>query len=84
MLRVIESHKIIQLIELNENDELDAKDIQENYYTLEDGFKVLEGPVLGPLSAISNAAAIGFLGAVCLIFPRLYCFIAKRRENKKA
>ena len=34
-------------------------------------FKVLQGPVLGPLCAISSSLGIGFLGLLSLISPRL-------------
>ena len=36
--------------------------IQENYYAVEDGFRVLHGPVLGGLCMIGSAAACTFLG----------------------
>ena len=82
LFRVIDSQKIVTLVELAKDKDLEAKDIQENYYALEDGFKVFQGPVLGTLSAIAISMALGFLGTLSLAAPNLYNFIAKRKKAK--
>ncbi|WP_026665431.1 MFS transporter [Butyrivibrio sp. FC2001] len=75
-IRIIEVHRINWLIGLTADDNVEGKDVLENYFALEDGFKVLHGPILGPLCAISTSVGIGFLGLLCLVSPRLYSFIA--------
>jgi predicted MFS family arabinose efflux permease len=75
-IRIIEVHRINWLIGLTADDNVEGKDVLENYFAIEDGFKVLHGPVFGPLCAISSSVAIGFLGLLCLISPRLYGFVA--------
>lgn len=78
LLRVIDNYKIVSLIRINEKDGVDGKMIQENYYAVEDGFRVLHGPVLGGLSMIGSAVACTFLGLLCIVSPRLYHFISSR------
>ena len=80
MIRVIEVHRINWLIGLTANDEVEGKDVLENFFALEDGFKVLHGPVLGPLCTISSSVAVGFLGLLCLVSPRLYGMIASKQK----
>lgn len=75
--RVIDNFKIVSLIELNNDKELNNKDIQENYYALEDTFRILHGPLLGSLSAISSGVALSFLAGINLIPPRIYTFLQK-------
>ena len=82
LFRVIESRKIVILVDLAKGKDLEAKDIQENYYALEDGFKVLQGPVLGTLSATAISLALGFLGLLSLAAPNLYSFIVNRMKTK--
>ncbi len=71
MNRVAEVHRINWLIGLLAGDDTDGSDVLENCFALADGFKVLQGPVLGPLCAISSSLGIGFLGLLSLISPRL-------------
>lgn len=78
MIRVIEVHRINWLIGLTADDNVEGKDVLENYFALEDGFKILHGPVFGPLCAVSSSLGIGFLGLLCLASPRLYGFIAPK------
>jgi predicted MFS family arabinose efflux permease len=81
MNRVIEVHRINWLIGLTADEEgIDGTDVLENYFALEDGFKILHGPILGPLCTISSSVGIGFLGLLCLISPRLYGAIAAKQH----
>ncbi len=80
----MEVHRINWLIGLIESEDVEGKDVLENYFALEDGFKVLHGPVLGPLCTISTSVAMGFLGLICLISPRLYGVIASRKIKNKS
>ncbi len=75
--RVIDNFKIVSLIELNNDKELDNKDIQENYYAIEDTFRILHGPLLGSLSAISSGITLAVLAGINLISPRIYTFLQK-------
>ncbi|MBQ9008165.1 MAG: MFS transporter [Clostridia bacterium] len=77
--RVIDNYKIVSLIELNGNTQIDNKGIQENYYALEDTFRTLHGPLLGGLSAISTGVALGFMATINLILPRIYSFIHRKK-----
>lgn len=81
MIRVVEVHRISWLIGLTENDGVEGKDVLENYFALEDGFKVLHGPVLGPLFTVSSSVAAGFLGFLCLVSPRVYGMIAEKMKT---
>ncbi|OON85913.1 hypothetical protein BXO88_09790 [Oribacterium sp. C9] len=80
MIRITEVHRINWLIKLTASDDVEGKDVLENYFALEDGFKVLHGPVLGPLCAISSSVAVGCLGLLCLISPRLYGIIVSKQK----
>ena len=55
---------------------VDEKDIQENYYAIENGICMLQAPVLGPLCNISVALACGVVGVGCVILPNLYTRIS--------
>ncbi len=76
-MRVIENYKIICMIDINDSDDIDNKDIQENYYTLEDTFKILHGPVLGALASVSAGLASAFLGLLSIVLPRSYYLLRK-------
>ena len=78
--RVIDNFKIVSLIELNNDKELDNKDIQENYYAIEDTFRILHGPLLGSLSVVSSGITLAVLAAINLISPRIYDFLNANKE----
>ena len=77
--RVIDNYRIVCMIDICDSDGIDDKDIQENYYALEDSFQILHGPVLGGLSEISTGVAVAFLAGLSLIAPRLYQLLQRKK-----
>ena len=74
--RAIENYKTLELTRITDKYGYDSKEIQENYYAVEDGIKVLQAPVLGGLCAISVSACFAILGFLCVAVPGAYALIA--------
>lgn len=81
--RTIENYKTLELTRITDKYGYDSKEIQENYYAVEDGIKVLQAPVLGGLCAISVPACFAILGFLCAAVPGAYALIAGKEGKRK-
>ena len=81
--RAIENYKTLELTRITDKYGYDSKEIQENYYAVEDGIKVLQAPVLGGLCAISVSACFAILGFLCAAVTGAYALIAGKERKRK-
>lgn len=73
--RTIDNYKVLELTRITDRYGYDSKEIQENYYAVEDGIKVLQAPILGSLCGISVSACFAILGVLCVAVPSAYAVI---------
>lgn len=78
--RPIENYRILKMTKLASEYGVEEKDIQENFYAVEDGLRMFQAPVLGPLCNLSVAVASGTVGTLCVLLPNLY---SKITDHKK-
>lgn len=74
--RPLFNYRVLEMTKIASAYGVDEKDIQGNYYAIENGICMLQAPVLGPLCNISVAFACGLVGIGCVIFPNLYSKIS--------
>ena len=81
--RTIDNYKTLELTRITDKYGYDNKEVQENYYAVEDGIKILQAPILGGLCAISISACFAILGFLCAVVPGAYAWIAGKERKRK-
>lgn len=79
--RPLFNYRVLELTKIASAYGVDEKDIQGNYYAVENGICMFQAPVLGPLCNISVALACGVVGGGCLLFPNIYSRVLKRGRS---
>lgn len=78
--RPLFNYRVLEMTKIASAYGVDEKDIQGNYYAIENGICMFQAPVLGPLCNISVAFACGVVGIGCVIFPNLYTKISNHMK----
>lgn len=81
--RTVENYKTLELTRITDKYGYDSKEVQENYYAVEDGIKVLQAPILGGLCAISISACFTILGLLCVAVPGAYALVEGKIKKSK-
>ena len=79
IVRTVENYKELELTKITDKYGFDNKDVQENYYAVEDGIKTLQAPVLGSLCAISVNVCCAVLALLCICMPGAYTWLRGRK-----